>query len=154
LSYESIEAKIQTLLQALTIFDDEDVTRGDFRILDQPGGPKIVLTPGGFRPTGAATSYAKKQSYFWDTVLDLYICVWGDGSEFINLISHRQTVLDKLNQYDISLGGLTGVQYSAVTDGEPPYPSYDDAGSLTYLRQRIIIETHEKVDVSGGEYPA
>ena len=153
MSYATIEAKVQTLLQNLSLFVDEDVTRGDYRVLDQVGGPYCVLTPGGFTSNAAATSYGEKTSIFWAVTLDLFVRHWGDGTEFTNVQSNRQTIIDELAKYP-TLDELEGVVYAAITGGDPPRTVYDDAGAAGWLMQRMTLEVHEKTDVSGGEYPS
>jgi len=154
MSYATIEAKVQTLLRALSLFDDADVTRGDYRVLDQVGGPYCVLTPGGFTRSGAATSYGERKSNFWTVTLDLFVRHWGDGTEFTNLQSNRQTIIDELDKYDPSLDSTTGVMYAVITGGDPPRAVYDEAGAAHWLMQRMSLEIHEKVSISGGEYPS
>lgn len=145
---------MQTLLQALSLFNDDDVTSGDYRALNQLGARFCVLVPGSFTRSGVATSYAQKKSNFWTCVLDLFVRHWGTGAEYDNLIADRQTMIDELDKYDISLGGVTGVIYAALTSGDDPRTVYDEAGAAQWLMQRMTLEIHEKVDVSGGEYPA
>jgi len=154
LSYVTIQAKAQTLLQALSLFGDADVTRGDYRVLEQVGGPYCVLTPGGFKRSGAATSYGEKKSNFWDVTFDLFERHWGDGSEYDNLVADRQTMIDEMDKYDISLDGVSGVMYAAITKGDPVRTVYDQAGAAHWLMQRMTLEVHEKVDIQGGEYPS
>ena len=153
MSYLTIQAAVQVLLQALSIFEDEDVTRGDYRPLDQVGQRFCVLTPGGFTRSGAATSYGEKKSSFWTVTVDLFVRHWGTGEEYDNLAADGQTIIDEMDKYDISLDGVTGVIYAAITGGEPPRTVYDEAGSAHWLMQRLTLEVHEKVDVAGGEYP-
>jgi len=153
LSYATIEAKVKTLLQATSLLADADVTRGDYhRPLDQIGVRFCVLTPGGFTSNGAATSYGEKVSFFWTVTLDLFVRHWGDGTEFTNLQTDRQTIIDEMAKYP-TLDELTGVMYAAITGGDPPRTVYDEAGSAHWLLQRMSIEIHEKVDIQGGEYP-
>jgi len=152
-SYSTIEAQVQTLLQATSLFADADVTRGDYRVLDQVGGPYCVLTPGGFTSNAAATSYGEKASFFWTVTLDLFVRHWGNGTEFTNLQSNRQTIIDALAKYP-TLDELSGVVYAAITGGDPPRTVFDDAGAAGWLMQRMTLEVHEKVDVAGGEYPS
>lgn len=154
MSYATIEAQIQTLLQAMSLFEDVDVTRGDYRAIDQVGQRFCVLTPGGFTRSGAATSYGEKKSSFWTVVIDLFVRHWGDGTEFTNLQSDRQSIMDELDKYDISLDGVSGVIYASITGGDPPRTVYDEAGSAHWLMQRMSLEIHEKSDVAGGEYPS
>ncbi|MBC8445851.1 MAG: hypothetical protein H8D74_01490 [Chloroflexi bacterium] len=152
MSYASVEAKVQTLLQATSLFADADVTRGDYRVLDQVGGPYCVLTPGGFTSNAAATSYGQKTSFFWTVTLDLFVRYWGNGTEFTNLQSNRQTIIGELAKYP-TLDELSGVIYAAITGGDRPRTVYDEADAAGWLLQRMTLEVHEKVDVSGGEYP-
>ena len=149
----------QTLLQALAIFQDEDVTIGDYRRLDQAAGEDVsyerfcVLTQGRFRRKGAATSYGEKKSNFWDITLDHFVRHWGTGEEYENLANDTDTIIEEMDKYDISLDGVAGVIYASITDGERPRTVYDEAGAAQWLMQRMTLEIHEKVDVSGGEYP-
>lgn len=151
MSYAAIEARIQTLLQALSLFADADVTRGDYRVLNQVGGPYCVLTPGGFTRETAASSFEDLLSTIWEVTLELYVRVWGDGTEYVNLASNRQSIMDELDKY-VTLNALAGVIYAGITSGDLPRTVYDEAGAAQWLVQRLALEVHEKVKVSGGEF--
>ena len=153
MSYITIEVQIQTLLHAMSTFANTDVTRGDYRVLDQVGGPYCVLSPGKFTSNGAATSYGERVSFFWTVTLDLFERHWGDGSEYTNMQTDRQAIIGQLAKYP-TLDSLAGVIYAAITGGDPVRTVYDQAGAAHWLMQRMTLEVHEKVDIQGGEYPS
>ena len=150
MSYSAIEAEIQSLVQALDEFSDEDVTRGDYRVLDRGSPPYVVLLPGAFDRENWASPGGIKTD--WIVAIDLFVRHWGDGTEQTNLETYRQAVIDQLDIYP-RLEGLSGVQWCLLEGGEDPRPVYDEAGGGPhFLLQRMILRVTERVTVTGGDY--
>jgi len=151
MSYATIEAQIQTLIQALGAFDDADVTRGDYRVLDAGSAPYVVLCPGAFsyRPAGDWAQVA----YEWNTVVELFERYVGDGSEYTNLGTDIGTIVQQIAIYP-SLDGLANVTRATVEPDGGPIGIYLQESSVPqFLLQRLIVRTHEELVHDGsGEY--
>lgn len=71
MSYTSVEARTQSIIQALSDFDNADVTRGDFTVLDRGSPPYAVLWFGGgrsIRPASEMTGAPIR----WQINIDVY----------------------------------------------------------------------------------
>jgi len=63
MAYATIEAAVQTLLQALAQYTSDQVTRGDYRVLDSGVDEACVLRPGAFTVSGGG-DYGQR-TYGW-----------------------------------------------------------------------------------------
>jgi hypothetical protein len=150
MSYSAIEARVQSLIQALATYDDEDVTRGDERVKDRGSPPYVVLTPGPFR-CEPASRYGV-QIMTWTVYLDLYTRYMGDGTEWTDLETYSQELVDTLGAYP-TLNALTGVIRAEVVSGGEVFEVEDEAGGGPhFLAQRLVLRVSERAATTGGEY--
>jgi len=111
----TIQAAIQTLIQAHASFANADVTLGDTRVLNTGTPPVVIIYPGRCRVSRpgdwAQVTYIWTHSVvLWDRhVPDSYSSI-GDT---------RQSVLDHLNAYP-TLNGTSGVSRSTASAGSGP----------------------------------
>lgn len=144
--YEDCEAAVQSRLQLLTAYFDrpEDVTRGDFRVLDAGSEPYVILTPGPFTstPLDALTGDNYSQDV-WTIYGWLFVKHNGDGSEFVSLSQARTAVKQQLEASPY-LGGVVPVTSVKITAGGEPAEDYDeDDGGPYFLHQVLTIEVSE-----------
>ena len=150
MSYSTIEARIQTLIQALSAFADADVTRGDYRVLDRGSAPYVVLRPGEFERVPHTFAGGRKTE--WAVIVELFEKHIGDGTEQTNLETHRQNIIDTADAYP-TLNGLSGVHFASLSSGEIPRPVYDEDGSGPFFLLQIMKwEVMELTTASGGEW--
>jgi len=150
MSYSDIEAQAQALLQALATYDDEDVTRGDERVLDRGSPPYVVLKPGPFRREPGSVHRVKVAT--WAVHLELYTRHFGDGTEWTDLQTYRDEIMATFDKYP-KLNNLDGVMEAEVKSGGEPWERKDAAGGGPhFLVQRLVLQVKERVAVSGGEY--
>ena len=142
---------VKTLIQAMSNFNDEDVTIGDWRVLDHAGDQKCVVWRGPFKRQSKAISLGEKKSTFWTIVIDIYDRPYGDGSAFI--ATTTDDVLDALDPY-FQLSDPAKIVGATIDSGAAPYPVNDKAGSLQWLRRRLKMTVHETKSVVGGDYPS
>ena len=150
MSYSTIEARIQTLIQALDDFGTADVVRGDYRVLDRGSAPYVVLRPGGFERMPHTFAGGRKTE--WSIVVELFEKYIGDGTEQTNLEGHRQAIIDTADAYP-TLNGLSGVHFATLSSGEIPRPVYDADGSGPFFLLQIMKwEVLELTTAREGEW--
>jgi len=151
MSYSTVEAAVQTLLQALAAFASADVTRGNYQVLDSGGDPYVVLTPGPFA-SGRTGDWAQV-GYDWEVNGELFVRYVGDGSEWTNLETYRQSVVDCIGAYP-TLNGVSGVTDAMVTMGRDVLAIRpENSQTPEWLVQPFVVRVHEEVSYDGsGEY--
>lgn len=149
MSYTTIEAKVLTLLQALAQYADAQVTRGDYSVLDIGYTQYCVIRPGPFEIN--RTGDWGMIGIDWTIYISLYERYTGDGTEFTNLETQRQNVIDMLNA-NPSLDGTTGVTLvlGRAPDVSAVYPV--DSDTPQYLMQTIEARVHEEALSTTGEF--
>ena len=148
----TVHARVQTLLQDLDTFDDDDVSLRDYRILDANASPPYaVISAGPFEGSGAATSYGEKHSFFWGVNIDLFVLPKEDNTDWAEILTVTWAVIYKLLQY-FTLNSLSGVIGFSSKGDEPDY--IKTPSGTKFLARTLTLTVHEKVDVSGGEYPS
>lgn len=151
MSYSTIEARVKTLLQAMSEFEDDDVTRGDYRVLDRGSRRCAVLEPGPFEreeydaPGGWITR--------WLAYISVFEPYYEDGTTQTNLQSTRQAIVDEFDQYP-SLNSLSVyIIWSGVISGDDPAEVFNVTGDGPFfLRQILTLRVHELSYATGGEY--
>lgn len=158
MSYDTIVARIQLLLQGLTSqFPTTDlVTIGDYRKMDSgldPSKALAVLVPGNFDSDGAAAYQDYKH---WDVLLDIFK-KYGQAREqtVANFTAMRDAIIEHLDKYP-TLNALSGVSQVRVTGEEDPNDVLQKgAGEQvgpTFITQRLRITVTQRVSLTGGEY--
>jgi len=151
MSYATIEAAVQTLLQALDNFASADVTRGDWRVLDSGGAPYAVLYPG---PFAAAVGGDWGQHVIdWTVNCEVFERYLDNGTSETSLEATRQAVIDALLSYP-TLNGVSGVTLVLPERAEPIQYVYDESGGGPFfVMQRISILVVERTCADGsGEF--
>jgi hypothetical protein len=109
----AIQGRLQTLLQALATFADEDVTLGDWLVLDRGSAPYAVIWPGPFEIVDVSGDGARVRVR-WQHNVDV-VADW-DPDGYTNITAARAAVMTQLLVYP-SLNGLTGIQVATLRDG-------------------------------------
>jgi len=151
MSYATCEAAVQDLLQALANFASADVTLGSYAPLDAGNLPCVVLTPGTFEMAEAGDWGQKRHT--WDVNVELFVRYVGEGTEWSDLTTARQAIVDQLHAYP-TLNGVSGVTQVLVRLGREIL-SIRPAGSdrPAYLLQPMVVRVVEYVGYAGsGEY--
>lgn len=152
MSDATIQAAIQTLIQALASFDDADVSLGDFRLLSTGTPPVAVVMPGSFRSSRVG-DWAQV-TYAWTHPVEIWERFAADS--YSNIVTAQQNVVDQINAYP-TLNGTSGVTLSTATAGTDPLFLWQkkqarDARPL-FVGFRVSVETFEEVSYDGsGEF--
>lgn len=148
MTYTTVETAVQTVLQKLSNFADSEVTRGDYRVLDEIRTDCIVLVPGSF---GEPQRISESIYRSWDVLADLFYVYLDDGSSWTNFTASRDDVINQLEQYPTldSTSGITGVEVSADSDADEVWS--EERGPF-YITQRLRITVLERYDLTGGEF--
>jgi hypothetical protein len=152
MGYLAIEAAALSLLQALSQFSDDDVTRGDFRVLDRGSAPYAVLYPGGFE----VEDYGDwgEKLFRWTMYCEIFEKYLNDGTSYTDLQTTRQNVIDCFNA-NPSMNGTSGVIYVQAERGEDLIYLYDEGGEWPpqFIMQRVAVMVHEVANYDGsGEF--
>jgi hypothetical protein len=129
----SIMTAVQTLLQALSDFDNLDVTQGDFRVLDRGSAPYAVIYPGGLEVLERSDD-GRQVLIRWRHYVEVFATFLDD--DYSNLVSARAAVVEQLNIYP-SLNGLGGITRAFVEGGDDLqflYPPGGDVPAFVFVR--------------------
>lgn len=154
MSYSSVEIAVQTLMQALTgtFASTDDVSRGDYRILDSGADTLAVLIPGPFEQDGIAEGGARKSVRAWQVLIDLFRQYVDDGTTWTNFETDRDAVLAQIEKYP-TLDGESGVVNIVITaDADPGEVFDEDEAGPFFVWQRLRLTITERADLSGGEF--
>lgn len=152
MTYATVEVAVQTLIVAMTEFDSDSVSRGDYKILDSGADDLAILTPGAFTKDETGQAGARKSLRNWSVLVDLFRKYLDDETTWINFVATRDALVDQLELYP-SLNNTPGVTLVSVEAGSDPseVDDEDDNGPF-FIFQRIRIAVNERTDLSGGEY--
>jgi len=154
--YSLIEARAQTLIQALSEFASASVLLGDPRGLDSGAPPYAFLTAGSFvKPRLSPQSVEAT----YDIDLALVVRHHHDGTEWTNLKSYRYALTNMAEKYP-SMNSLTSVAlgyqitFADITRGARPYalPSEHPGGASQWLIQEMTWQVKVIAVIDGGEY--
>jgi len=143
----AIQTRLQALIQLLEAFDDEDVTRGDYRILDRGSAPYAVILPGPFE--AEFLSLGRREKVTWSLTVEVIERYLGDDYEPITMA--RQLVKDHLNGYR-TLNGLAGVMDAFVTAGAALKYLYPEDGDVAqFVIAPLTVTVVEQTTVTNQE---
>ena len=153
MTYAVIEAAVKTLLEGMTEFvSNDDISRGDYRILDSGAINLAVLTPGTFTKDEAGQAGARKSLRNWSVIIDLFRKYLDDGKTWTDFEATRDALVDRLELFP-SLNGTAGVTLVGVeADSELGGIFDEDDNGPFFLVQTIRVAVNERTDLSGGEY--
>jgi len=152
MSYATVEAALQGLLQALDRFADRDVRRGDFGVLDTGGGACAVLYQGRFRAMRSG-DYSQVH-YTWSTYVEVYEPYTDQGGSLQRLEASVQDVCDTVGA-NPTAGGVTGISNCWVADAEDVQFLFQqgERERPSWCYQRVRVQTEEEVLYAGsGEF--
>jgi len=145
---KALQEGIQTVIQALTLFDYDDVTINDWDVLDKPGvdGPFLIIGNSDDFSSYPGTS----EEGFYEIPADLVYYIadksWQDGADGFR--DARQVIRTAINDEDaVSAGGLETVFISEIRAGTPigflyQYgidPEIEPDATPMYLVQSLIF---------------
>ena len=154
MSYSTVEARVQTIIQAMANFADADVTRGDWRNLNQAGGPYCVLSRWqrlafGARRGVKAVSFGAKISKHHTIAIEVFERIMRDGTAW--QATTADAVMAELDKY-FALNDLGNIVSAGVRRGPPPAVKKSKSGAAHWLVYLNFLEVHEWVTVTGGDY--
>lgn len=144
---------MKTLLEGMTEFvSNDDISRGDYRILDSGADNLAVLTPGSFIKDEAGQAGARKSLRNWSVITDLFRKYLDDGTTWTDFEALRDALVDRLELFP-SLNGTAGVTLVGLEAGSDPAEVFDEEDNGPFfIFQRIRVAVNERTDLSGGEY--
>ena len=154
MSYSSVEAALQTILQGLTgtFADTAQVTLGNYDVLDSGVAASAVLVPGAFEQDGQGEGGARKSVRAWNVLIDLFRKYVDEGTTYTSFTTDRDAVIAEIEKYP-TLNGETGIVNVIVrSDGDPGEVFDEDDAGPFFVWQRLRVAVTERADLSGGEY--
>lgn len=109
----TIQAAIQTLIQALANFANADVTLGDFQVIGRGSAPYAIVLPGAFRARRSG-DWSQVQ-FIWSHPVEVWDRFTGD--DYSGVVTARQAVVDQINAYP-TLDSTAGISnaYAEASD--------------------------------------
>lgn len=144
----AIQAAVQTQLRAATGFDNDDVTLGNYRCLDNGSPPYAVILPGPFQTEESA--YGGGVRTFWTVYVDIIARFRDDSYSEFN--TAREAAMARLLKYP-HLG--IGAEDTTVTEGVELQYIYPKGGAEQpeFVKQRLALIVTEETNYAGeGEY--
>lgn len=154
MSYSTVEARVQTIIRAMSNFADADVTRGDWRNLNKAGGPYCVLSRWqrlafSARRGVKAVSYGAKVSNHHTVAIEVFERIQRDGTAW--QATTADEVMAELDKY-FALNDLGNIVSADVKRGPPPAKLESASKVPHWLVYLNFLEVHEWVTVTGGDY--
>ena len=150
--YDEIEARIQTLIQALTRFAGNTgrVTRGNYKILDTGVPEAVILDMGAVGPETQEAYGVYRDFDVLVTILTKYGA--DEATMHTNFKALRYDIIALEEKYP-SLNNLGGVIQTAIQSDGDPDDVYDKLGAGPFFRMQSLRWTvTRRYAVSGGEY--
>lgn len=152
MSDATIQAAIQSILQALDAFADADVTLGDTRVLGNGSSAWAIVYPGPVQ-AGRSGDWAQ-MDYTWTHRVEIWQRFSGD--DYANIVATRQVVLDAIGARP-TLEGTTNVVQATITEaGEPMFlwaQGQTADAQPQFVGFNVEIRTRERASYGGsGEF--
>ena len=150
MSRAAIMAKIQTILQAISEFDDADVTVCDWTVLDRGGAPYAIIYPGDWTAEDYTFGGEDAVKYDWMIQIDLHERYLNMATSYAALETLQNNVLAELLKYP-TLENL--VQKCRPSGGNEFALTFAlDGSGPHFVETTMRILAEELVDITGGEY--
>jgi len=147
----AIQGYVQDLIQADALFDDDDVTLGDFLVLDRGSPPYAVVLPGAIVEGLRSGDWAQVQ-LAWEHEVEVFERFLDD--DYADFTTARQAAVDAIGQ-NPTLGGQSGISGAMVVRVSKPRYLYPEGGAdtPTFVFSTMTVRTVEEVNWDGsGEF--
>lgn len=139
MSYMAAQALIKTLLLTNANFGANDVTEGDYRILDSGVTNACVLLPGDF---GEISTVEMQREYLWVGIADLFT-KFVDNTSYSTFGTLRDSVFATIQASPCLSATYSIIQIAS--DGTPKdYMDTTGAGPF-FVGQRLLIYVQENI---------
>ncbi len=152
MSEAAIQTALQTLIRAMTAYEDNSVTINDWSILDNLGEAHAPFCIIGSSDNFMARQDTQEANTRWDMPITIFEAFTGWQATLAGITLRRQALVDMINTAGTNRSvGTSEITIDAVrNDGlvEPYYDPYLDPDQIAiaepiYLRQRIVLEVEE-----------
>jgi len=149
MSYATIVARAQSLIQALDTYADADVSLGDYRILESGSAPYVILRAG---PLENVFRTPTRRQRTWTIMVELYERMVGDGTEEANLTANREELVVLFDKYPTLNSLSADVTGAQIIGGDEPVIALHEKGGGIWLMTILTLTVNEQYTVTGGEY--
>lgn len=148
----AIQGYIQDLVQAITGFDDDDVTLGDPKVIDSGSPPYAIVWPGTVHAAGRSGDWSQVQIVWRHPVHVVERLLDDDYADFCG---YRQDVIDAIGQ-NPTLGGNSEIVNTLVIAASLDFVRHRDSppdAPPQFVLSELVVETIEKITYDGsGEF--
>ena len=150
MSYDTVEIAAANVLKKLDGFDDENVDRGDYRLLGHGKNEVVVLQYGGFGRRNMTTPQRPRTP--WRINIELFIPFREDISTVKKEIrTVMQEIMDQYDRYP-TLNRMEGVILSMVVDSRGEPSIWEGAGGgIRWWQLIMILEVEERQIIEYAE---
>ncbi len=149
MSYETMQTGLRNVITKIAGYSNNNVTLGDYRVLQRGGDKVVVLSPGPF--TRERLDFAGGHQTNWDVIVELFIKYKDDTQVHDSIRDERQNIIDKIDQYPF-LDATSGCFHGMIVSGDKPAPVFGEDGSGPhYFMQEMIAKITEQTTVTEAE---
>lgn len=147
MSYTAGEAAALTRLRALSNFNSNNTSRGDWLILNRGKSDHYgVLRPGPFTMEWISL---RQYRVTWNTVIEVWQRYKDDAQTKTDLYARVAEVIAGFMPYPhIGTGNENTVQWATIRQADPPQEMWNASGGPAWLKWELILEWHEEVTVT------
>ncbi len=147
MSFENVQSGVSTTIQLIPGYDGDNVSNGDYKVLNVGNEKNVVLRPGTF--TQERTEFGGGMEVIWNVAIELFIKYQDDVQVNNAIWDERQKIIDKINEYP-KLGGSATL--ALITGGAEPVPVFGEDGSGPhFMLQEITCAAQEYLVITEAE---
>ncbi len=149
MSYQTISARLVSLLQGVDGFDANNVALEDYTVLNSGQNKGIVVSFKAFRNVDSA--FGGEVERIWSFGFRHYTRMASDLSTTLtNQATERQNIITRMEQYP-TLNRLTGVILAGRFEEASPALDDQEIGGVSYMIEEFNIMVTELVTVTEAE---
>jgi len=146
MSYETCQDGLATVIKKLKNYTDNNVSLGDYRLLQRGFNQVVILRPGTF--TRMRSEFGGGKQNTWNIIVELFIKYKDDAQIQENIRDERQDIIDQVDQYP-KLDNVSGVFDAQIISGAEPTPVFGADGSGPhFMMQEMICQIIEDIEVT------
>lgn len=148
----AIQGYIEDLIEAISGFDEGDVTRGDPRVLDSGSPPYAIIWPGTIVEAMRSGDWSQVR-VTWQHSVHIVERLLGD--DYADFCAARQDVIDAIGQ-NPTLGGNSEIVNALVVGATLDFVRHRDSppdAPAQFALSDLTVQTVERVTYDGsGEF--
>ena len=144
MGYPECAAALEEILHNVVGLSEENVSRGDYRILARGTSIAVVLMQGRFREHQKSDDVRYRT--VWQINVEMFVGFSVDKLTLDeNIEEYRQSIMDMVDKYP-TLNSTAGVVFAGIIEGDEP--SLWDSPSKMWWKQTLVCEIEERNTVT------